>query len=70
MDPTIANALEELRQAGAYMPNSLDAKWRGFEGIVSKRKHSPYKSGKCDWVKVKCAEWKEDNKDRGELFMR
>jgi bifunctional non-homologous end joining protein LigD len=27
---------------------------RGLEGIVSKRKHSPYKSGKCDWVKVKC----------------
>jgi bifunctional non-homologous end joining protein LigD len=22
---------------------------RGLEGIVSKRKHSPYKSGKCDW---------------------
>jgi hypothetical protein len=33
---------------------------RGLEGIVSKRKHSPYKSGKCDWVKVKCAQWRED----------
>jgi len=43
---------------------------RGLEGIVSKRKHAPYKSGKCDWTKVKCAQWKEENKDRGELFMR
>ena len=43
---------------------------RGLEGIVSKRKQAPYRSGKCDWVKVKCAQWKEDNKDRGELFMR
>jgi len=43
---------------------------RGLEGIVSKRKHSPYESGRCDWVKVKCAQWKEDNKDRGDLFMR
>jgi ATP-dependent DNA ligase len=43
---------------------------RGLEGIVSKRKHLPYKSGKCDWVKVKCAQRKEDNKDRGALFMR
>ena len=43
---------------------------RELEGIVSKRKHAPYKSGKCDWVKVKCAQWKEDNKDRGDLFMR
>jgi ATP-dependent DNA ligase len=42
---------------------------RGLEGIVSKRKHSPYKSGRCDWVKVKCAQWKEDDKDRGDLFM-
>ena len=43
---------------------------RGLEGIVSKRKQAPYRSGKCDWVKVKCAQWKEDNKDRGDLFMR
>jgi ATP-dependent DNA ligase len=43
---------------------------RGLEGIVSKRKQAPYRSGKCDWVKVKCAQWREDNKDRGDLFMR
>jgi ATP-dependent DNA ligase len=27
---------------------------RGREGIVSKKKHPPYKSGKCNWLKVKC----------------
>ena len=43
---------------------------RRLEGIVSKRKHSPYKSSKCERVKAKCAQWKEDNKDRGDLFMR
>jgi bifunctional non-homologous end joining protein LigD len=47
-----------------------ECRTRGLEGIVSKRKNAPYKSGKCDWVKVKCAQWKEDNKDRGDLFMR
>jgi bifunctional non-homologous end joining protein LigD len=40
----------------------------GLEGIVSKRKDQPYRSGKCDWIKVKCAQWKEDNGNRGELF--
>ena len=43
---------------------------RGLEGIVSKKKQAPYKSGKCDWIKVKCAQWKEANKPRGELFQR
>jgi bifunctional non-homologous end joining protein LigD len=43
---------------------------RGLEGIVSKRKDAPYKSEKCDWVKVKGAQWKEANKDRGDLFIR
>jgi bifunctional non-homologous end joining protein LigD len=47
-----------------------ECRHRGLEGVVSKRKHTPYKSGKCDWIKVKCAQWKEDNKNRGDLFMR
>ena len=47
-----------------------ECRQRGLEGVVSKRKVAPYKSGKCDWVKVKCAQWREENKDRGELFMR
>jgi len=40
----------------------------GIEGIVSKRKDAPYRSGKCDWVKVKTKAWREVNKNRGELF--
>ena len=40
----------------------------GLEGIVSKRKDQPYRSGKCDWIKVKTAQWREANKDRGDLF--
>jgi bifunctional non-homologous end joining protein LigD len=40
----------------------------GLEGIVSKKRDTPYRSGKCDWLKIKCAQWKEENKHRGELF--
>ena len=41
---------------------------RGIEGIVSKRKDAIYRSGKCDWIKVKTKVWREANKERGELF--
>jgi bifunctional non-homologous end joining protein LigD len=42
-----------------------------LEGVVSKRAQSPYRSGLSrDWVKVKCAAWREANKDRWELFER
>ena len=34
-----------------------ECRLRGLEGIVSKMRYEPYKSGKCDWVKVKCAQW-------------
>jgi bifunctional non-homologous end joining protein LigD len=43
---------------------------RGLEGIVSKRKNAPYRSGKCDWIKVKCAQWRETNRNRGDWFAR
>ena len=33
-----------------------ECRQRGLENIVSKRKHSPYKSGKCEWMKVKCTQ--------------
>jgi bifunctional non-homologous end joining protein LigD len=37
--------------------------------IVSKRIESSYRSGKSkDWIKVKCAEWKESNRWRREFF--
>ena len=42
----------------------------GLEGIISKRRDLPYRSGAADWVKVKCLSWREANKDRGELFNR
>jgi bifunctional non-homologous end joining protein LigD len=41
---------------------------RGIEGIVSKRKDQTYRSGKCDWVKVKTKAWREANADRGDLI--
>jgi bifunctional non-homologous end joining protein LigD len=41
----------------------------GLEGVVSKRRTSPYASGaKCGWIKVKSAFWREANKVRGELL--
>jgi bifunctional non-homologous end joining protein LigD len=40
----------------------------GLEGIVSKRRDFPYRSGQADWIKVKCLTWREANKDRWELF--
>ena len=41
---------------------------RGIEGIVSKRKDAIYRSGKCDWIKVKTKSWRAANTARGELF--
>jgi ATP-dependent DNA ligase len=42
-----------------------------LEGIVSKCRDAPYRSGKqCDWVKVKCATWRAANKERWRLFER
>jgi len=37
---------------------------RRMEGTRSKRIDVPYRSGNaCDWVKVKCAGWREANKE-------
>ena len=41
---------------------------RGLEGIVSKRKDAGYRSGKCDWVKVKTRAWRVAIRWRGEMF--
>ena len=41
----------------------------GLEGIVSKRREQPYRSGpNLGWVKVKTARWREANRDRWEMF--
>jgi bifunctional non-homologous end joining protein LigD len=43
----------------------------GLEGVVSKRRDQPYKSGpNSGWVKVKTAAWREANHDRWEMFER
>ena len=43
----------------------------GLEGIVSKKRDQPYRSGKnVSWVKVKTAAWREANRDRWEMFER
>jgi ATP-dependent DNA ligase len=40
-----------------------------FEGIVSKRKGSAYRSGPTrDWLKIKTAAWRQANRKRWELF--
>ena len=42
---------------------------RNLEGIVSKRINRPYVSGPTtDWLKVKCAGWREENAWRHEFF--
>jgi ATP-dependent DNA ligase len=50
--------------------NLLEAAGRhGLEGIVSKRKTSPYRSGPSrDWVKTKTAAWRTANRDRWRAF--
>lgn len=41
----------------------------GLEGIVSKRADQPYVSGtNRGWLKVKTHDWREANKERGEMF--
>jgi bifunctional non-homologous end joining protein LigD len=40
----------------------------GLEGIVSKGRDRPYRSVRCDWVKVKCRARRHANKNRHELF--
>ena len=43
----------------------------GLEGIVSKRREQPYRSGpNSGWVKVKTAAWREADRDRWEMFER
>ncbi len=42
-----------------------------MEGIVSKRVDRTYVSGRTkDWIKVKCAAWREANQWRHEFFAK
>ena len=58
----LLGSLEEHRAALA------NCRLRGREGIVSRKKHAPYKSGKCDWLTVKCGQWKEFKQNWAYLF--
>jgi bifunctional non-homologous end joining protein LigD len=41
----------------------------GLEGIVSKRRDAPYRSGESrDWVKVKTAAWRAANRERWRML--
>jgi bifunctional non-homologous end joining protein LigD len=41
----------------------------GLEGIVSKRRSLPYRSGPCrDWRKIKTETWRAANRERWRLF--
>jgi len=45
------------------------AEERGLEGVVSKRRDAPYRSGECrDWRKVKTQAWREANLELWRLF--
>jgi bifunctional non-homologous end joining protein LigD len=45
------------------------AEEHGLEGMVSKRRDSPYRSSPCrDWRKAKTSAWCEANKERWKLF--
>jgi len=45
------------------------AEERGLEGVVSKRRDAPHRSGDCrDWRKVKTVAWREANRERWRLF--
>ena len=47
------------------------AQEHGMEGIVSKRRNMPYRSGRCNhWLKVKSPAWMEANKERYKMFER
>jgi ATP-dependent DNA ligase len=42
---------------------------RDLEGVVSKRRNAPYRSGECrDWRKVKTQAWREATRERWRLF--
>jgi bifunctional non-homologous end joining protein LigD len=41
------------------------AEKRGLEGVVSKRRDAPYRSGECrDWREIKMTAWREANRER------
>ena len=47
------------------------AEMHGLEGVVSKKRDAPYRSGRRpEWVKVKSQAWLEANRERWRAFIR
>ena len=67
-----ANKVPCLYLVGAFVDGQAlleVAEQNGLEGVVSKRRDAPYRSGECrDWVKVKTVAWREANQERWRLF--
>jgi ATP-dependent DNA ligase len=72
--PFVRSDIPSLRLVEAFVDGmKLFALAERFhlEGMVSKRKLSPYRSGSCrDWVKIKTATWRAANPERWRLFDR
>ena len=59
--------LVETFEDGAALLRAAER--HGLEGVVSKRRDTPYHSGaNRDWVKAKTAAWREANRERWRLF--
>ena len=65
-------SIDELRLSEVFDdPQALltACEKHGLEGIVSKRRGDPYRSGpKSGWIKVKTAAWRAVNQERYKLF--
>jgi len=77
LQTTTAGHVGALRLPGGSLSEAFEdglallrvAEERGLEGVVSKRRDAPYRSGECrDWRKVKTAAWREANRERWRLF--
>ena len=73
--PSIAQLLQELPAKAAVLDGEVVAsdglvllrvaEERGLEGVVSKRRDAPHRSGECrDWRKVKTLAWRDVGKGR------
>jgi ATP-dependent DNA ligase len=56
------------RSSSELIGEVYHAAFMGLEGIVSQRRDFPYRPGPADWIKVKCAGWREANAWRHDFF--
>lgn len=72
LEELLAGASDTLRFSEAFAdPVALltECQRLRLEGIVSKRRDQPYRSGpNPGWVKVKSASWRAENRERWKLF--